>query len=169
MLERLDVHSWPISVLLTRLHFCNYGLFLSTEVVCTEISSSFWRKIANVLIKSVCFKGSFEYEGRIQELHLGYIYIATFWFKNEHLLLHSPSQWVQLEHAMGCGPTVSSCPSLLTPFFHALTARRHRRTHYYYLWNGIGIELAQGGLSMWACVNLLAGCECIIFHNQPAV
>lgn len=22
---------------------------------------------------------------------------------------------------------------------------------------------------MWACVNLLAGCECIIFHNQPAV
>lgn len=39
----------------------------------------------------------------------------------------------------------------------------------YYLWNGSGIELAQGGLSMWACVNLLAGCECIIFHNQPAV
>lgn len=22
---------------------------------------------------------------------------------------------------------------------------------------------------MWACVNLLAGCECIIFHNQPPV
>lgn len=41
-------------------------------------------------------------------------------------------------------------------------------THYW-LQSGGGIELAQGGLSMWACVNLLVGCKCIIFHNQPAV
>lgn len=39
----------------------------------------------------------------------------------------------------------------------------------HYLWNGGGIELAEGGLSMWAFVNLLARCECIIFHNQPPV
>lgn len=54
-------------------------------------------------------------------------------------------------------------PTLSTPFFHALKGGID--THYY-LWNGSGIELAQGGLSMWACVNLLAGCECIIFHNH---
>lgn len=37
------------------------------------------------------------------------------------------------------------------------------------LWSGVGIELTQGGLNMWACVNLLAGCKYIISHNQPAV
>lgn len=36
VLRRLDVHSWPISVLLSRLHFCNFSLFLSTEVACNN-------------------------------------------------------------------------------------------------------------------------------------
>lgn len=70
--------------------------------------------------------------------------------------------------------TASRRPARSTSFLGAQPASRvQRRTlahmhNRHYLWSGCGIELAQGGLSMWACVNLLAGCECIIFHNQPA-
>lgn len=68
----------------------------------------------------------------------------------------------------------SRLPACSTSFLRAQTASRaqaHAHAHMHkrhYLWSGGGIELAQGGFSMWACVNLLAGCECIIFHNQPA-
>lgn len=47
------------------------------------------------------------------------------------------------------------------------TAERYRACCC--LWSGVGIELAQGGFNMWACVNLLAGCKYIISHNQRAV
>lgn len=71
-----------------------------------------------------------------------------------------------------CLNAASRRPARSTSFLHAQTASRvQTRAHTHkrhYLWSGSGIELAQGGLSMWACVNLLAGCECIIFHNQPA-
>lgn len=71
-----------------------------------------------------------------------------------------------------CLNTASRRPARSTSFLRAQTASRvQTRAHAHkrhYLWSGGGIELAQGGLSMWACVNLLAGCECIIFHNQPA-
>lgn len=68
--------------------------------------------------------------------------------------------------------TASRRPARSTSFLSAQpTSRLQTHTHMHkrhYLWSGCGIKLAQGGLSMWACVNLLAGCECIIFHNQPA-
>lgn len=58
---------------------------------------------------------------------------------------------------------------LLTRYLWAnhTTAERYRACCC--LWSGVGIELAQGGLNMWACVNLLAGCKYIISHNQRAV
>lgn len=75
--------------------------------------------------------------------------------------------------ANSCLNTASRRPARSTSFLRAQTASRvqtlaHAHMHKrHYLRSGGGIELAQGGLSMWACVNLLAVCECIIFHNQP--
>lgn len=60
-LWRLDVHSWPISVLLSRLHFCNISLFLSTEVGCNNKLFVFFpeRKKAEFHTKCAFFWGEF--------------------------------------------------------------------------------------------------------------
>lgn len=69
VLRRLDVHSWPISVLLSRLHFCNFSLFLSTEVACNNKLFIFLEENNRISHKTdfyffYFFKGSFEQEGR---------------------------------------------------------------------------------------------------------
>lgn len=82
------------------------------------------------------------------------------------LILHSEF-WQKphpLDPTTACRPPLYGPPSVFFFYFSQWGAGTH-----YWLQYGGGIELAQGGLSMWACVNLLVGCKCIIFHNQPAV
>ena len=74
VLWRLDVHSWPISVLLSRLHFCNFSLFLSTEVACNNKLFIFLEENNRISPQTVflfCLfffcTGSFEQEGNNED------------------------------------------------------------------------------------------------------